>query len=63
MVEEIEINGLSASSIKEYDIVPIIWNILVNVTVRELLANPHYRNELLTAVHTMENRETSRNVN
>jgi hypothetical protein len=62
--ETTEVNGLSVPPIKDYDIVPTIWNTLTNATVGELLANPHYRNELLTAIHTMENRELGeRNIN
>src|ERR1044071_204849 len=60
MVETEEtVNGLSVPPIKDYDIVPTIWNTPTNAMVGELLANPHYRNELLTAIHTMENRETT----
>ena len=59
-----EVNRLSVPPIKDYDIVPTIWNTPTNATVGELLANPHYRNELLTAIHTMENHESSgRNIN
>ena len=58
-----EINGLLTSPIKKYDIVSTIWNTSANVIVGELLANPHYRNELLTAIYTIENREISGNVN
>ena len=63
MVKETEINGLSTPPIKDYDIVPTIWNTPANVMVGKLLANPHYRNELLTAIHTMKNKETSENIN
>src|ERR1044071_7798146 len=63
MVEVEEINGLSIPPVKDYDIVPIVWNTQANVTVGELLANPHYRNELLTAIHIMENRESSGRIN
>jgi predicted aspartyl protease len=67
MVEDDEnttVNGVSVPPIKDYDIVPTIWNTPANATVGELLANSHYRNELLTAIHTMENRESSgQNIN
>src|ERR1044072_5321246 len=61
MIEEI--NGLSIPLVKDYDIVSTVWNTQANVTVGELLANLHYRNELLTAIHTMENRKSSGKVN
>ena len=40
MVETTEINGMSIPPIKDYNIVPTVWNTPVNVTVGELLANP-----------------------
>src|ERR1043165_7235057 len=58
-----EINLMSTPPIKDYDIVPDIWNAPAKVTVGELLANPQYRAELLTAINTIENREPRSNVN
>ena len=63
MIEETEINGLSVPLIKEYDIVPTIWNTPANIIIGELLANPHYQNKLFTAIHTMENRKALGKIN
>ena len=50
-------------SIKDYDIVLDIWNTSAKVTVRELLANPQYRAELLTVIYIIKNWGSNSNMN
>ena len=53
----------STPPIKEYDIVPDVWNTHAHVTVGELLANDQYREELRTALHTIDNHTATPPVN
>ena len=48
-------NALSAPPKKAYDIIPDIWNAPAKVTIGELLSNDEYRNDLRTALNTIEN--------
>ena len=58
-----DVNLVSTLPIKEYDIVSDIWNLQVKIIIGELLANLHYRTELLAAINTMENQEKRNLVN
>src|ERR1043165_4185135 len=56
-VNNLMVNGLSTPPIKAYDIVPDVWNQPAKVTIGELLENQQYRQDLQTALNTMDNRE------
>src|SRR6185369_10645805 len=47
--------------VKQYDIVPDIWNQHAHVTVGELLANEQYRQGLRTALNSLDNRTPDSN--
>src|SRR3989337_1010368 len=58
-IEVPEVQALSSPPIRNYDIVPDVWNQHAHVTVRELLANGEYRKDLMTALNTMDNRSVN----
>src|SRR5687768_5426094 len=49
----------STPPIKDYDVVPDIWNAQVHVTVGELLTNDTYRTQALTALNTVHNTQSN----
>src|SRR5688572_18440459 len=55
-VNAVNMGAKSVPPIRDYDIVPDVWNQHAHVIIGELLANDQYRNDLHTAINTMENR-------
>ena len=59
-IEVPEVQALSSPPIRNYDIVPDVWNQHAHVTVEELLANGEYRRDPMTALNIMDNRSINK---